>query len=364
MKVPEARKLKSGSWFIQLRLGGESISVTAPTEKECRRQAQHIKAEYLAGKRESTAAIKKAGSITLQQAFDNYIEKHKAVLSPSTHRVYQIYSQKRFPEYRHRKLSDIDWQEMINDELLLVSEKTVKNAWGLVTPSLKFAGYPVPEVKLTSVPVNEIPFLQPEEIVPFCDALKGRSYEIPALLELHGLRLSEVRGLDWKNVNLKTGMITVHGALVRGADGEVEKQTNKNRTSSRPVPIMIPQLKDALEAVEDKNGKVAPICGTSLLDDVRRTCKRAGVTEVTNHGLRHSFASLCYYLEIPERQIQEWGGWKDRYTLHKIYIRLAASMQTSSADRFAQFFSNKKSPAEGEEKKENANENANEISNP
>ena len=51
MKVPKARKLSSGKWFIQLRLGGESIPVTAGTEKECTRQAQAVKAEYLVGKR-------------------------------------------------------------------------------------------------------------------------------------------------------------------------------------------------------------------------------------------------------------------------------------------------------------------------
>ena len=45
MKIPKARKLPSGTWHIQLRLGGESITVNARTEKECVRQAQIIKAE-------------------------------------------------------------------------------------------------------------------------------------------------------------------------------------------------------------------------------------------------------------------------------------------------------------------------------
>ena len=38
MKVPAPRKLPSGSWFIQLRLGGESIPVTAATAKDCTRE--------------------------------------------------------------------------------------------------------------------------------------------------------------------------------------------------------------------------------------------------------------------------------------------------------------------------------------
>ena len=44
MKVPAPRKLPSGSWFIQLRLGGESIPVTAATAKDCNREAAAIKA--------------------------------------------------------------------------------------------------------------------------------------------------------------------------------------------------------------------------------------------------------------------------------------------------------------------------------
>ena len=52
-KVPNPRKLKCGTWFIQLLLNGESIPVGATTKKECINQTQLIKAEYKAGKREA-----------------------------------------------------------------------------------------------------------------------------------------------------------------------------------------------------------------------------------------------------------------------------------------------------------------------
>ena len=42
MKVPEPRKLKSGTWFLQMRLGGESVPVSAATRTECIRQAEKI----------------------------------------------------------------------------------------------------------------------------------------------------------------------------------------------------------------------------------------------------------------------------------------------------------------------------------
>ena len=354
MKVPTPRKLSSGHWFIQLRLGGESIPITAETKTECINLAEVAKAEYRSGK---SIVQKTPKETTLQDAFDKFIKANKATLSPSTVRSYTIYSRKRFPNYRNKKLPQIEWQQMIDDELKLVSEKTVRNAWGLVTSSLKHLNYPVPKIRLSPVPINEIPFLQPEEIAPVCEAVKGRSYEIAALLELHGLRLSEVKGLDWSNVDLKNKVINVKGARVRSLDGDVFKPQNKNRTSTRPVPIMIPQLLDALKAVPDKTGPVVTIKGGTLLDDIKRTCQKAGVTVVSNHGLRHSFASLCFFLEIPEKQIQEWGGWKDSIILHRIYIRLAASMQSENKRAFEKFFKTKKRGKNPASK--NANKNAN-----
>lgn len=338
MKEPTPKKLKSGNWNVLLRLGGENISITRSTKEECKREAREIKTEYLNGKRQRISTDAK--QMTLREVQERYVEKYKSALSPSTVRSYTIYYQQRFKDYQNKKLPDITWQEMINKELEEVSQKTVKNAWGLVRPALEEMKYPIPEVKLAAVPVNEIPFLQPEEIKPFCAAVKVRSYEIPALLELHGLRLSEVRGLDWKNVDLVNDTITIKESRVRGINGDVNKNTNKNQTSSRTIPIMIPQLHDALDAVENKTGLVAKIGANTLLDDVKRACKRANITEVTNHGLRHSFASLCFYLKIQDRQIQEWGGWKDKAVLHKIYIRLTAKGQSEAQKSFTKFFKN------------------------
>ena len=35
MKVPEPRNLKSRTWFLQMRLGSESGTVSAATRSEC-----------------------------------------------------------------------------------------------------------------------------------------------------------------------------------------------------------------------------------------------------------------------------------------------------------------------------------------
>ena len=335
MKIPKITRLPSGNYFCRLRINGVSIPITTETEAECELIATMTKAELLAGKTHIKRTPKET---TLREAMTKYVNEYRHELSPSTYDRYLVYIDCRFKKYIDKKLPEIKWQRMIDDELKVVSEKTVYNAWGLVRPALKFIGYPVPQVKLAAVPVKEIAFLQPEEIKPFCDAVKGRSYEIAALLELHGLRLSEMKALTWDDIDLKHNVINVRGAYVRGHDGFVDKKTNKNKTSTRPVPIMIPQLTKALTAVKNKQGKVVNISGAVLLKDVKRACQRAGVTECGNHSLRHSFASLCFYLKIPTEQIQKWGGWGNDSTLKKIYIHLAASAESEHKSAFTDFF--------------------------
>lgn len=248
-----------------------------------------------------------------------------------------------------KKVSDIDWQDMVNAELRTVGPKTVKNAWGLVRSSLTDRKLPAPEIKLPQVPVKEIPFLQPEEIIPFCGAIKGDMAEIAVLLELQGLRRSEVKGLDWENIDLKNKKIKIRGARVQNKDGHfVHKETNKNVTSTRTVPIMIPQLLEALTAVKNKTGPVVLISTSTMLKHTNNACRAAGVTIVGNHGLRHSFASLGYHLGLSERQLMDLGGWADYMTMHKIYIRLAEADKRAANNAVFDFF-------------KNANENANAV---
>lgn len=347
MKVPAAKRLPSGNWNIRLRLGGEEISITRSSETACKQEAQLVKAEYLAGKRMTLSQAAK--ETTLHDAARRYIDRNKALLSPATVRSYECYLRARFIKYKYKTLPEIDWQRMINDELAVVSEKTVKNAWALFRPAVEAAGFPVPKVRLAKVPVRDLPWLQPDEILRFCEAVRGRPFEIAALLELHGLRLSEVKGLRWDQVDLKRDRITVRGAMVRGPEGYVLKATNKTETSTRTVPVMIPQLHAALAAVpeQQRSGLVVKQGAGTLLDDVKRTCRRAGITETGNHGLRRSFASLCYDRGINEEQLKAWGGWQDYQTMHKIYIKLAAASEQAARDRVKAFFQNADENADG-----------------
>ncbi len=340
MKVPKPIKTKNG-YYIRLRLDGVYTPVRSTDKTECIHKAQLIKAQYNAKQRKMRASVR---DITLSQAIDRYIEKKKAALSPSTIRNYRIIQKCRFQDYMYRPFESItNWQEVYNSELNRLAPKTLKNSFGLLRSVYENeTGQKMPTVFMSPVPRNERPFLDAEQIRLFCDAAKGETVEIAALLALSSLRMSEILALRWERVDIAHKRILVSGALVRDEDGNmIEKKTNKTEASHRYVPIFIPQLLDALKAVDEheRTGRVADFSPHGLFNAVNRVCRKAGVPEVGVHGLRHSFAGLCAVtLQVPEEICMQIGGWADFSTMRKIYTHVSQSDMNAKTAKIESFF--------------------------
>ena len=340
MKIPKARKLSSGNYFIRLRLGGEEICITESTEKECIRQAQFAKSEYLAGKREKKEKIE---SITLKDACERFIDSRKNSLSPSTIRGYKYIVDNRFQSLMDRNVREIkesEWIVSVNKEAALCSPKTIKNAWGFIASVLKRELKIVPPaVTLPQIPPNERPFLSAEQIKIFVDAIKGTDVEIPALLGLSSMRRSEICALRWENIDLKKRLIHIKGAAVYDeSDVLVQKKTNKNTSSTRTIPIMMDELYNALEAAKQPSGLVVTCYPNVIRNRINRICEQNDLPKVGTHGLRHSFASLAKHLGMPEQLTMQIGGWSDYQTMRKIYTHISQKDADSYRNAMAAFY--------------------------
>ncbi len=188
---------------------------------------------------------------------------------------------------------------------------------------LKFAGLDSVNVSLPQPIPHDTPFLTPEEITRFVDAIKGTDIEIVCLLGLSSMRASEAHALHWEDVDMDKRLLYVRRSVVRSPDGVwIEKETNKNVTSNRVVPIMMDNLYDALKAAQQKDGHVVTITRSMVNRRLAKACAAAGVTDISFHGLRHSFASLAAHIGMPEAVAMQIGGWADDKIMKRIYTHV------------------------------------------
>ena len=331
-RYPTPVELPSGNWRCQIMVDGKRRSVTADSPQEAISQAVLLR---------DGAKIKSAQNLTLGAVVDEYIDLRAPVLSPSTVVAYRSYRDHIFQPYMDRDIRRLDrrqLQRMVSDEARSLSAKTIKNAWGLISSALKEYQIDTSGINLPPIPRKERPWLTADEILTFCDMVKGKPFEIPALLALCSLRRSEVYALDWKDVDVKAGTVTVRRSVVKGEYGYVTKETNKTKSSSRVVPIIIPQL---ISALKENRMDAGPVCTgnpNTLYKQINKVCRDADLPEVGVHGLRHSFASLCHHVGIPEMECARIGGWSDLNTMRKIYTHLSEHQITDAADQLRRFF--------------------------
>ena len=323
VKVPAPRQLKSGAWNIELRK--EGISVTEATAEACTERARALRSGYL--------KIEKAPpKQSLDSVIQNYIAVNTNVLSPATIRGYESLRKSRFQSVMQEDVSGIDWQKVINQEAKEVKPKTLANAWRLVTGAYKYAGLPLPAVRLPQPVKQERPWLDYEQIQVFLDAVRGRKCELACLLALHSLRMSEILAL--KQGSVDGVYIRVRGSVVIDRNGEyVFKEANKTKNSRRDVPVMMERLTEIWPDTDPTFQKHA-----AANEMVQSICRQAGLPEITMHSLRHSFASLAYHLKWDVMTTCAVGGWNTPDVVQSIYTHLAQQDKNSDIERMKSFY--------------------------
>ncbi|MBR1780123.1 MAG: site-specific integrase, partial [Oscillospiraceae bacterium] len=263
--------------------------------------------------------------LTLGDAIDEYIEAQRPVLSPSTVGGYQRIRAHHFPALMPIKLSKIDrkmLQGAVSQEAKKYAPKTVKNAFGLVTKVLRWNDVPVPDVQLPAPQRKPKQYMQVGELPRFIEALQGDSREVPILLAVWcGMRRSEIMGLCWDAVDLDRGLLTVMRSLVQdGENNWVLKESPKTSACYRTIPLpeyiverfkLIPSGSGAERVWTSRVG--------SLTDHVHSVCKRAGVTDTSLHGLRHTFGAAMRYMGVDDGTAMKLGGWSSAETYKRTY---------------------------------------------
>ena len=286
--------------------------------------------------------MKQPSKITLADCIDQYIADHPD-LSPSTIRGYKSIKANRLQSVMHEPIKAVkDWQSAYNADSARFSPKTMKNTWSLLNTVTEHCGAKLPKIIEVKQKRHEKDFLSHDEILRFVEESAGHKYRIPMLLGLHSLRQSEILALTFGDIDLEADTIHVHRAAVPDETHRlVFKETTKTDLSTRTVPIFIPALHDELKRIKpfrDASDRVAPHWGSTLYKQTSRFLETHGFPNGGLHLLRHSFASLCFYLDIPVLVTCRLGGWSNYQTVYNIYTHLESAKLSAENDKLTAFF--------------------------
>ncbi len=201
-----------------------------------------------------------------------------------------------------------------------------------------------------------------DELQALFEAVKGDLIEVPVILSaFYGLRRSEALGLKWSAVDFKEKTLcikhTVCKTKINGKDVIVQKDTTKNKTSLRTLPLM-PDIEKLLLETKKKQGLNKRNCKASYCQDytdyicvddmgillkpdflsqhLQIVISRNNLKKIRYHDLRHSCASLLLANGVSLKEIQEWLGHSDYGTTANIYSHLDYSAKVNSAAKIAE----------------------------
>lgn len=244
----------------------------------------------------------------------------KQYVKKSTYAAYQLLIQNHIlPEFGEKEvICEADVQSFALKKLDQgLSEKTIKDIIIVLKMIIKYAikckylDYVQIDVKFPSnQQKKELEVLSKSEQKKFMNYLRDnftfKNLGIFICLST-GMRIGEICGLRWQDVDVEEGVIMVRHTLQRIYildDGEKHTEllldTPKTSNSVRDIPMsseLLKIMKQFNKVVNDDyyviSNDINPIEPRTYRNYYKKLCKKLELPELKFHGLRHSFATRC-----------------------------------------------------------------------
>ena len=322
------RKRKDGRWEGRYT-AGRNPETGKPIYKNVLGKTQaEVKAKLKAAI-ESSASLDmiKAEQYTTGQWMDVWFENcAKIKVRPSSHQTYRGYIDNHIkPNIGNvplGKLSSLHLQKLYKKLLAGgrverieakgqpkgLSAKTVRNINQVISSAMDFAkdqklisSNPTDGCALPKLEHKEMKTLPVEQLTSFLrEAKESGVFELYYVELATGLRRGELLGLKWADIDLVQGSLRVQRQIAR-INGEVIEAPLKTKNAYRTLPLSA----DAVGVLQEQRKKSGnspyvfpsptggPISPDSVLHMLHRVLKRAGLSKVRFHDLRHTFATLA-----------------------------------------------------------------------
>lgn len=338
-------------------------SVYADTQKECRQKLT------AAIKAVDEGSFRKVQRYTVAQWLDEWLATYCQDLKPLTISGYKSKIESRIKPaiggVQLTALNNIQIQKYYNSLQIgerPLSAKSIQNVHGILHKALDqaiAAGIlsvnPADHVKLPKIKKPDLKPIMDDNVSRFLEAIKGDPFERFFIVALFsGLRQSELIGLQWDDVDLKNGTITVHRQIQKAHDqaGYIfleETKNGKQRTAAIAPSIVkvlkvqqIRQTEQRLAAGHLWNNERNLVFTDALGEHLKhRTVNNhfkaivssLGLDATRFHDLRHSYAVNALQAGDSVKAVQEQlGHYSSAFTMDT-YAAVSETMRKASQDR-------------------------------
>lgn len=279
--------------------------------------------------------------LTIEQAFSLYIDSRNNILSPSTIKGYNIIKNSRLQLIKNIPVSELtvnDIQKAVNIDSERLGRKSIKSAVSLLKSVIELHGVELDFKKIT------VPQSRPKKyVIPSADAVLkviiGSELELPCLLAMWlSLRISEVRGLKFKDISADGKYISVCRAKIYLGNKDVLREQNKTADSTR-TNLLPPYILNLIKSVPHQSDDdfIVNLKYEYIRKHFKQLMNDNGF-EITFHKLRHIFATTLNDLGVPSEYIQKLGGWSTDIVMKSVYTHTTNSKENEYQSIVDNFF--------------------------
>jgi len=201
---------------------------------------------------------------------------------------------------------------------------------------------------------KEMLYFNPDQVVALMEVAERRGYPWHGFFAVAlstGMRLGELLGVRWQDIDLERGRLTVQQTVQRLPKMGIVAKAPKTAGSRRPIDLgrevvailkqhRIAQAEHRLKIgnLWEDGGLVFPsergtyVESTNVHKVFTRLCRQAGVPRIRLHDLRHTAATLMFAKRVGDKVISERLGHTDPSTTSRLYKHVTETMQREAAD--------------------------------
>jgi integrase len=302
---------------------------------------------------------------TVAQFLDRWLEMVKPSVRPRTFQSYEILVKRHVvPELGRWKLDKLTPQHvqsaLVRKSASGLSPQTVRHIRAILrialNQAIKWGLIARNAASLTVAPKlvrKRFQSLSPEQARQLLDVAQGQRLEAVFTVALSlGLRMGEILGLRWQDVDLDRATLTVNQAIYRIAGKGLVAAEPKTERSGRA--LFLPdgvlralrthrkrQLEERLAAGSEWRDHAlvftssigTPLEPRNLFRAFKALLRKAGLPDFRFHDLRHSAASLLLAQGVPMRAVMELLGHSNIGTTADIYSHVMPAMMRDVAEK-------------------------------